>query len=568
MQTGRSCWAEVAAGLAKDYLVIVPDCRGHGQSSNPGHSYSFKELAADTVGLVSALGYERAHLIGHSNGGNVVLVALLEHPEVVQTCIPMAANAWVSPDLLEKEPAIFDPERVAREAPEWKTEMILLHSPTHGPDYWRELLELTVAEIIKEPNYTPADLQKVQKPVLVIQGEKDRVNAPYRHAQFIARHIPYAQRWIPEAVDHSVHQERLSDWVEKVLAFLSRRGSDANELLYRYQQDHYPDSRLQPFDVRVERNALTGLVLDENMHQAARQALPAPPERDELRVLVTPQTPWLLVNRSVDDLRREPSILSELVSQARLGEAGRLLEQQEKWSYIRLEHDGYMGWTHTNGLYICTEAEVQAYLKVCTHQVAVGLGGAYAGLEDQQLAGLVPFCVRLPLIERKNGRAAVKLPDGRVWWLAENNLQSIPERPYTSPEQIQAALELIRNFVGTPYQWGGRTPFGYDCSGLAGSFWAFLGIQLLRDADQQFRSLPLAEGTLQAGDLLFFGSLDEDETDPLKARITHVAIALDEHSFIHSNGAQWGIGYNSFDPTSPIFSQSLKDSFRGARRPR
>src|SRR5512143_1376033 len=116
-QTGHSCWFEIAPLLAKENLVIVPDCRGHGQSSNPNHSYSFKELAADTAGLIRALGFERAHLIGHSNGGNVVLVTLLEHPDVVQTCVPMAANAWVSPDLPEKEPHIFDPDRVAREAP-------------------------------------------------------------------------------------------------------------------------------------------------------------------------------------------------------------------------------------------------------------------------------------------------------------------------------------------------------------------------------------------------------------------------------------------------------------------
>jgi pimeloyl-ACP methyl ester carboxylesterase len=224
--TGRSNWAGVAPLLARDYRVIAPDCRGHGQSANPRRSYSFKEMAADAAGLIRALGYERAHVVGHSNGGNVALVILVEHSEVVQTAVLQAANAYVSPDLIEKEPAIFDPDRVAREAPDWMSEMIALHGSTHGPGYWRDLLRLTVQAIITEPNYTSDDLARVRRPVLVIQGENDRVNAPAGHAQFIARHIPRAEVWIPPGVGHTVHHERPVEWLERVLDFLARRSDN------------------------------------------------------------------------------------------------------------------------------------------------------------------------------------------------------------------------------------------------------------------------------------------------------------------------------------------------------
>ena len=57
--TGQSDWHAVAPLLAAQAQcrVIVPDCRGHGQSSNPQHSYSFKEMAGDTAALIRALGY-------------------------------------------------------------------------------------------------------------------------------------------------------------------------------------------------------------------------------------------------------------------------------------------------------------------------------------------------------------------------------------------------------------------------------------------------------------------------------------------------------------------------------
>src|SRR5215208_642159 len=216
-------WDSIAPGLARHYKVFAPDCRGHGRSSNPSMSYSFKELADDVAAFVGAMGYERAHIIGHSNGGNVALVTLLEHPEVIQTCILQAANAYVTRYLIEREPVVFDPERVVHEAPQWREEMIALHEEMNGKDYWRELLWLTMKEIISEPNYAPFELARVDKPTLVIMGANDMVNAPDEHAQYIANNIPGAELWIPENTGHSVHKECEQEWVEKVLDFLKRR---------------------------------------------------------------------------------------------------------------------------------------------------------------------------------------------------------------------------------------------------------------------------------------------------------------------------------------------------------
>jgi pimeloyl-ACP methyl ester carboxylesterase len=216
-------WDSVAPALAKHYRVFTPDCRGHGRSNNPHMSYSFRELADDVAAFVRAMGYERAHILGHSNGGNVALVTLMEHPEVVQTCIMQAANAYVTRYLVEREPLVFDPDHVERDVPEWRDEMVSLHEEVNGKGYWRDLLWLTMKEIISEPNYAPFELARAKRPALVIMGADDPVNAPDEHAQYIANHIPDAELWIPEDTGHNVHQEREQEWVEKVLDFLKRK---------------------------------------------------------------------------------------------------------------------------------------------------------------------------------------------------------------------------------------------------------------------------------------------------------------------------------------------------------
>jgi pimeloyl-ACP methyl ester carboxylesterase len=222
---GENDWGSIAPELARRYRVFVPDCRGHGRSSNPRMSYSFRELAADIAAFVRAMGHEHAHIIGHSNGGNVALVTLMEYPEVIQTCVLQAANAYVTRYLIEREPHVFDPDRMAREAPEWLAEVKRLHNDVHGSEYWRDLLWLTMKEIISEPNYSPAELARVEKPVLVIMGAEDAVNAPDEHAQYIANNIPNVELWIPEQTGHNVHDERREEWLARVLDFLERRGT-------------------------------------------------------------------------------------------------------------------------------------------------------------------------------------------------------------------------------------------------------------------------------------------------------------------------------------------------------
>ncbi len=579
--TGQEDWDLVAPLLARHRKVIVPDCRGHGHSTNPNQSYSFIEMAADMAALIRALDYGTAHVIGHSNGGNVALVVLMEHPDVVQTAVVQAANAYVSPDLIQKEPPIFDPERVKREAPNWMESMIRLHGETHGPEYWRDLLRMTVDEIIKEPNYTPANLALVQRPTLVVQGENDRVNAPARHAQFIAQHVPYAELWIPSGIGHSVHLEVLFDWVQKIENFLDRRGTSAGEALYHLKADNYADERDGMLDVglapaqpgETKGISLTGQVLTEAQRQAAIQAVgaagkPTGVDASGVQVLLTKVTPWAIVNRAVTDLRREPRTLAERVSQGLLSEIVRILDESGTWSLIRMEHDGYIGWAHSMALQRCSMHEAQAYQAACRWKVIDELLPVMLNPDarDHQIERLMklPFGVSVSVIKEQDQFACIRLPDGREAWVNRAGLVPSGHCPCPDPAGKEIVLELIKRFIGVPYLWGGRSPFGYDCSGLAGTFYAYLGVTIPRDADQQYREGIPVSGPAQPGDLLFFG-----EQDPESARfaaITHVGISLGGDEIIHANGTAWGVSYNSLNPDCYRYRAWLKENLVGIRR--
>ena len=79
------CWAGLAPRFADRFDVIVPDLRGYGDSDAPpddeGHTaYSKRRMAMDLVGLLDALGLERAHVLGHDRGARVAYRMALDHP--------------------------------------------------------------------------------------------------------------------------------------------------------------------------------------------------------------------------------------------------------------------------------------------------------------------------------------------------------------------------------------------------------------------------------------------------------------------------------------------------------
>jgi pimeloyl-ACP methyl ester carboxylesterase len=78
------CWRHVLPDLAADHTVVAPDLRGYGLSDKPATGYDKRRMAADMAGLVDALGYERAVVVGHDRGARVGHRWALDRPEQVE----------------------------------------------------------------------------------------------------------------------------------------------------------------------------------------------------------------------------------------------------------------------------------------------------------------------------------------------------------------------------------------------------------------------------------------------------------------------------------------------------
>lgn len=241
-------------------------------------------------------------------------------------------------------------------------------------------------------------------------------------------------------------------------------------------------------------------------------------------------TTSLIARASVAPVLREPTVRSEQVTQLVLGETAKVLEHRGDWRQVRLDHDRYEGWVHIG------------YALETDHEIARGWRDtASAWSEGAVVLTEDGFLVRLP-VRARVGMAAprVDLPDGRQGTVIAGMISS-HDRVVSRARAVAPDLWAFRVFAGTPYQWGGVTPWGVDCSGLVQTTFLARGISLPRDAARQAEAgVPVQSGRHRPGDLLFFAERGE--------KITHVAIAGEDDTLVHSTLACGGVVREAWSP--------------------
>jgi pimeloyl-ACP methyl ester carboxylesterase len=87
LMTNGACWTPVARILEEDYDVIMPDARGHGNSSSPTHGYCYYNLANDVLSLIEILDLQTPVLLSHSMGGMTAALVASQDPKRLQSLI-------------------------------------------------------------------------------------------------------------------------------------------------------------------------------------------------------------------------------------------------------------------------------------------------------------------------------------------------------------------------------------------------------------------------------------------------------------------------------------------------
>ncbi len=201
-----------------------------------------------------------------------------------------------------------------------------------------------------------------------------------------------------------------------------------------------------------------------------------------------------------------------MINQLLFGEHFKVLDLRKKWVKIRLAFDKYEGW-------VCTkqwrEISKEQYTEL--NNTAIYCSELVNLVEGNQYMSPITLGSKLPFLEQQQFK------------LGEQTL-SYKGETISGVQTREKLVEFAYSYLNSPYLWGGKSPFGIDCSGFTQMVYKLSGYLLPRDAYQQAaegESLSFIEEA-EPGDLAFF--------DNQEGAIIHVGIMLGNYDIIHASG--------------------------------
>jgi hypothetical protein len=219
---------------------------------------------------------------------------------------------------------------------------------------------------------------------------------------------------------------------------------------------------------------------------------------------------------SVVPVRAAASDKSELVTQLLFGDHYQVLARSTSkgWLNIRIDFDQYEGWIDVNQHHSISN-DYYRYLNRAEFKITTDVTSSL-------LFNKSPLIILMG--------SMIPISSSELFKMEEQFAFNGEAKNLGQKRDLEFLINVAGKYLNAPYLWGGKSPFGIDCSGFVQMVFKICGYRLFRDCEQQSNQGKSVKDITEAnpGDLIFF--------DNKEGRINHVGIALDGDRIIHASG--------------------------------
>lgn len=218
---------------------------------------------------------------------------------------------------------------------------------------------------------------------------------------------------------------------------------------------------------------------------------------------------------SVIPVRKEPTDRSEQVTQLLFGDHYEVFDEEGgKWVKIRINFDGYAGWIDKRQHHHVSK-EYFLYNNKAEFKITTDITSTILYNKNRQIVLM---------------GSVIPISSSELFKMEEQFAFNGEAKNMGQKREFEYLRNVASKYLNAPYVWGGKSPFGIDCSGFVQMVFKICGYKLFRDSSQQANQGKSIKSRNESrpGDLVFF----KNDSDV----VHHVGILLDGNRIIHSSG--------------------------------